>query len=199
MWVLPVSRIDGVPGASAEEGAPSGFSLIELLVGVALFFVVLLGVFNLYEAGQWTFWRAETQADVQQDVRLALEHMRREMRMAGYDPSATGQAAVQNPTDTSVEFITGRDATTSTLVKYDWDSTTRAIRRTVKSWNGTGWGVASVTTLARNVEGLAFQYFPSAAVPGLTRIRITIQGARSVPRQPTQRYQVTTDVFLRNL
>ena len=182
------------------RGGQAGFSLIEALVGIAILLVVLLGVYQVYDAGQWLFWRAQARADVQQDIRLALERVRRELRMAGADPAATGQAAVQNPTATSVEFIIDAGASnTSALVRYDLDSTAKTFRRTVQPWTGTGWGAASVTTLATNVESLAFQYFPSAALPGLTRIRITIQEVRPVPRQPAPPYQVTTDVFLRNL
>ena len=200
MSALSVHRTNRRPSGSPGRGGSAGFSVTELLVGVAIFFVVLLGVYQVYDAGQWIFWKAQAQADVQADVRLALERMRRELRMAGSDPAATGQAAVQNPTGTSVEFIIGGEATTtSALVKYDRDSTAKTLRRTVKPWTGAGWGAASVTTLATNVESLTFQYFPSAAVPGLTRIRVTIQEARALPRQPAPPYQVTTDVFLRNL
>jgi hypothetical protein len=107
---------------------------------------------------------------------------------------------VQNPASTSLEFITDVDGdNVSVLVSYDRDATAKTIRRSVRSWTGTGWGTASVTTLATNVDGLAFQYFPSAAMPGLQRVRITIQASETVPRQPIQRQQVVTDVFLRNL
>ena len=200
MSALPASRTNWRPSGGPGRGGASGFSLIEALVGVAILCVVLLGVFQVYDAGQWTFWRAQARADVQEDVRLALERMRRDLRLAGYDPSATGQAPVQNPTGTSVAFIRDAEGTsTSALVQYDRDSTAKTIRRTVRLWTGSGWGAAAVTTVATNVENLSFHYFPSAAVPGLTRIRITIQEARAVPRQPPQPYQVTTDVFLRNL
>lgn len=121
--------------------------------------------------------------------------------MAGYDPSGTGQAGVQNPTSSSVEFVTDADDNnTSELVKYDRDATAKTIRRTVKSWTGAAWSTtASVTTLAANVDALTFQYFPSSAVPGMKRIQIIIQVSGQVPTQPTQQYQVSTDVFLRNL
>ena len=197
---LSATRISRRPRGSPGRGGASGFSLIEALVGVAILCVVLLGVYQVYEAGQWTFWRAQARADLQEDVRLALERMRRDLRLAGYDPAATGQAPVQNPTGTSLAFIRDAEgAPTSALVQYDWDGTAKTLRRTVRLWTGSGWGAATVTTVATNVESLAFQYFPSAAVPGLTRIRITLQEARALLRQPAQPYQVTTEVFLRNL
>ncbi len=162
--------------------------------------VVLLGVYQVFETSEATYWRGRAQTDIHQEVRASLERMRQELRMAGYDPSGTGQAGVQGPTSTSVSFVTDVDANnTSDLVTYDRDATAGRIRRTVRPWTGVGWGPATVTTLALNVDGLTFQYFPSAAMPGLKRIQITIQASKPVPRQPTQQHQVATDVLLRNL
>jgi len=194
------SRTSRLTGASPGRVGGSGFTVIEGLVGTAIFLIVLFGVYHLYDACQLTFWKAKARAELQQDVRSALERMRRELRMAGYDPSATGQVAVQNPASSSLEFITDADdSTTSELVRYDRDSAAKTLRRTVKSWTGTGWGTASVTTLATHVESLTFQYYPSAAVPGLNRIQVTIRVSQVVPTQPAQQYQVSTEVFLRNL
>jgi Tfp pilus assembly protein PilW len=128
--------------------------------------IILFGVYLVYETSQATFWKGEARADIQQEARSALERMRRELRMAGYDPSQvmldTGQAAVQNATASVVEFITDVDDNNiSDLVRYDRDATTRTIRRSVRARTGGAWGAASVTTLAANVDSLTFQYFPS--------------------------------------
>lgn len=175
-------------------------TLPEALVATAILMLVLLGVYQVYETSEATYWRGRAQTAIHQEVRASLERMRQELRMAGYDPSATGQAAVQGPTSTSVSFVTDVDTNnTSDLVTYDRDAPARRIRRTVRAWTGTGWGPATVTTLALEVDGLTFQYFPSAALPGLRRIQITIQASKAIPRQPTQQHQVATDVLLRNL
>ena len=170
-------------------------------MGASLSLLVMFAAYLVYDTSLATFWRARAKADIQQGARTALERMRQELRMAGYDPSGTGQAGVQNPTSSSVEFVTDADDNnTSELVKYDRDATAKTIRRTVKSWTGAAWSTtASVTTLAANVDALTFQYFPSSAVPGMKRIQIIIQVSGQVPTQPTQQYQVSTDVFLRNL
>jgi Tfp pilus assembly protein PilW len=167
---------------------------------MSVFLIVMFGVYSAYEACQALFWRANAKTQVQQSVRMAIERMSRELRMAGYDPSGTGQVAVQNATSASLEFITDVDDNNSSdLVKYDRDAATGTLRRSVKAWTGTGWGPATVSVLATNANGLSFQYFPSAAVPGLKRIEISIQTSMPVPTQPTQQFQMTTDVLLRNL
>jgi Tfp pilus assembly protein PilW len=180
--------------------AGSGFTIVEAIVGMSIFLVVMFGVYLVLETCQATFWRAEAKADIQQNARFALERMRRELSMTGYDPSATGQAAVQNPTSMSVEFIADVDGNNlSELVKYDRNSATRTIRRTVKSWTGSAWGTATVTTVAAHVDALTFQYSPSSSVPGLKRIQVMVSVSEQISFQPVQQHQVTTDVFLRNL
>jgi len=167
---------------------------------MSVLLIVMFGVYLVYDTAQETFWKGEARATIQQEGREALEQMRRELRMAGFDPSATGQPAVQNPTGGSLEFITDvDDNNASDLVKYDRDAPSRTLRRSVRAWSGGAWGAAAVTTLATNVDSLSFQYFPSAAVPGLTRIRITVQTSEAIPAHPAEGHLVSTDVFLRNL
>ena len=194
------NRSDRTRRCLVGRGGMSAYTFVETMVGIAVFPFILFGVYLVYDTSQATFSRAEARASIQQEARSAMEEIRRELRMAGYDPSATGQAAVQNPTSSSLEFITDADDNNvSVLVRYDRDATAKTIRRSVRSWTGTGWGTASVTTLAANVDGLAFQYFPSAAMPGLQRVRITIEATQLVPAYSTEQQQVVTDVFLRNL
>ena len=200
LWALPANPSEALARLSPRRTAARGFSLPEVIVAQSLSLLVIFGVYQVYDTSNALFWRGVARANVQQEARSAMEEMRRELRMAGKDPSGTGQTVVQNPASSSLEFITDVDGdNVSVLVRYDRDATAKTIRRSVRSWTGTGWGTASVTTLATNVDGLAFQYFPSAAMPGLQRVRITIQASETVPRQPIQRQQVVTDVFLRNL
>lgn len=197
---LSANHTERVPLIFRTRLGLPGITFIEILIGASLSLLVMFAVYLVYDTSLATFWRGRARADIQQGARTALERMRQELRNAGYDLSATGQASVQNPTNTSVEFITDADDNnTSDLVKYDRDAMAKTIRRIVKPWTGTAWGAASITTLAANVDALTFQYFPSPAVPGMNRIQITIQVSEPIPSQPTQQYQVSTDVFLRNL
>ncbi len=167
---------------------------------MSLLLIVLFGIYIVYDTCQATFWRASAKTQIQQSARMAMEQMRQELRMAGYDPSGTGQPAVQNATGTSLEFVTDTDADNiSDLVRYDFDATSGTLRRTVRVWTGTGWGPATVSILATNAANLSFQYFPSATVPGLKRIGISLQESKPVPTQPTQQFQIVTNVLLRNL
>ncbi len=175
-------------------------TLLEALIGTSLFLVVLFGVYAAYEPCQALFGRANAQAQIQGSARMAIERMSRDLRMAGADPSGTGQPAVQRATSARLAVITDVDGNNvSDLVTYSLDAPSGTLRRAVQAWTGTGWGPAAESILARDVVDLRLQYLPTAAVPGLKRIAIRLQTARPVPFQPPQQFEVTTEVFLRNL
>ena len=67
-----------------------GFSLVELLVAMAMTGVVMAAVFKLYTTQQHSYLAQEQVAEMQQNARRAKYIMAREIRMAGYDPTAAG-------------------------------------------------------------------------------------------------------------
>jgi type IV pilus assembly protein PilW len=64
-----------------------GFSLVELLVAMAITAVVMTAVFKIYTTQQDSYVLQEQIAEMQQNG-----VMTREIRMAGYDPTAAGAA-----------------------------------------------------------------------------------------------------------
>jgi len=74
---------------SSMSGA-GGFSLIEMLIGSAVFVVVLLAVLMILDVSQRDYASGAAKSDAQQNVRVVLESMARELRMAGYAPSKAG-------------------------------------------------------------------------------------------------------------
>jgi len=63
-----------------------GFSLIEMLIGSAVFIVVLLALYIILDTSQRDYASGAVRSDVQENVRVVLESMARELRMAGYAP-----------------------------------------------------------------------------------------------------------------
>jgi Tfp pilus assembly protein PilW len=60
-----------------------------MLIGSAVFVVVLLAVLMILEVSQRDYASGAAKSDAQQNVRVVLESMARELRMAGYAPSST--------------------------------------------------------------------------------------------------------------
>jgi len=61
----------------------SGFSLIELLIVVAIFAIVMGGVFTLYNTHLKNAYKQDENLDVQQNLRLAMDTISRDIKMAG--------------------------------------------------------------------------------------------------------------------
>jgi prepilin-type N-terminal cleavage/methylation domain-containing protein len=62
-----------------------GLSLTELVVTIALFAVVMAGVINTWSKAQEAYFIGSESAEIQQNVRAAMDFMVRELRSAGRD------------------------------------------------------------------------------------------------------------------
>jgi|GEM_PF-1815224 len=60
-----------------------GFTLIEMLVSVAIFGFIMIGIYYFFDSGRWLYLHSEKRANMQENGRLVMEGMEREMRMIG--------------------------------------------------------------------------------------------------------------------
>lgn len=67
-----------------------GFTMVELLVTLVLTGVVMAAVYTSFASQQKVYLAQDDVAAMQQDLRAAMDVMVSEIRMAGYDPNATG-------------------------------------------------------------------------------------------------------------
>lgn len=63
-----------------------GFTLIELMIAMAISGIVLAGIYTTYQAQQESYIVQEQASAMQQNIRAAMYHLERDIRMAGYDP-----------------------------------------------------------------------------------------------------------------
>jgi prepilin-type N-terminal cleavage/methylation domain-containing protein len=168
-----------------------GFTLVELLVAMALLGLILAGVFTLQHQGIQSYLTGASRVEVQQNARTALELMVREFRSA-QSVTAVGGAA-------DVTFVDQTGAT----IRYQLTGTTL---------NRSNGGVAA--PLVGGVQALTFTYFSAfdaatntgtvTALPGnvgVIRIQIVTGTERGAsPGSPgDQRATVESTVKLRNL
>jgi len=71
-----------------------GFSLVELLVAMAITMVVMAGVYQVYVTQQDSYLLQEQVAEMQQNVRIAKYVLMRDIRMVGYNPTGKLNAGV---------------------------------------------------------------------------------------------------------
>ena len=91
-----------------------GFTLIELMVAVAAFSIVSLAAFAVLDSGQRNALMNDQTVKVQQNVRLAMDLIARDIRMTGYGNPAAGSlppcANHMNATDNAVGADGGPDS-----------------------------------------------------------------------------------------
>jgi type IV pilus assembly protein PilW len=70
--------------------SPKGFSLIELMVAMAVASILIAGIYSFYQSQLKSQVTLQELVDMQQDARVGMYMMTREIRMAGFDPANTG-------------------------------------------------------------------------------------------------------------
>ena len=112
-----------------------GFTMIELMISAAVLGVVMAGLLGLLTASRDAYSRGTSAIDAQQNARVALERMAKEIREAGYHPRPPDTSPATCPpgagslypsaggTDSpcwSFYPIVAQTATALTL-QYDWN------------------------------------------------------------------------------
>ncbi len=81
-----------------------GFSLAELLITLTISTLVLAGVYQIFISHQKAFALREQIAEMQQNARIGMDMLVRELRMAGYDPSGRAGAGIVKANAQSIHF-----------------------------------------------------------------------------------------------
>jgi type IV pilus assembly protein PilW len=195
-----------------------GFTIIELLVSMTISLVVLAAVAKTFTVQTRQNSAEEQMAQMQQNVRGALDLMVREIQMAKYDPAGTAfpagtygitYSASQLEVKSDVADSNGTISTATGSVEdiiYAFDSTNFYITRTLGSS-----GTADI--VADNITSFTFAYYDangtavtSAGNSGSIRkvtITIAARTAKPDPGYTTNNgyrtYQVTADITPPNL
>lgn len=180
-----------------------GFTLLEMLVSSAVFVIVLFAVYLMLMTSQITYARGENKVEIQQNARVAMQRMAREIRMSGYDPSNASTTAIQAANANSITFIADLDGDDiSDQVTYRLQG--NQVIRESASWVGGAWtpNPPVSSELADGVTALSFSYFDStdtatATLASIRRITlgITVQDTAAGFQDS---FPLTVDVRLRN-
>lgn len=188
-----------------------GFTIVELLVVMAITGIVMAGIYQVYYTQQRSYMVQEQVAAMQQNLRAAMFFMEREIRMAGCDPKGSAGARITSAGANSLSFtmdIRGKTADddsdgytddpneTITYGLYDGDSDGDPD----DLGRDTGGGYQ---LLAQNISSLTFQYLDSAgavtaSTGNIRSIRVTLVAKSGNPRFSDQR-TLTTLIHCRNL
>jgi len=205
-----------------------GFSLVEMLIGSAVFVVVLLAIYIMLDTSRADYAMGAAKSDVQQNVRVVLESMARELRMAAYAPSnspnpdcAVPPCGVTALTSSSVTFqvdLNGDNVTDKVIYTFvppvdatrPCDplnpTTVGKITRSAQAGVGGVWSPSTPIAgdVAQCMTALSITSYDSTGAvttvaANVRRLNISITGVENARGTSSRSYTVTTDVRLRNL
>jgi type II secretory pathway pseudopilin PulG len=172
----------------------SGYTLIELLIGVTMMLIVLGAGFTLLQIVMRSEPEIRSTNSSIQDGQIAAERIIRELRQTSSVNAATASSLSVDTYLQQTSSCAGAGGTAETArecrVVYSCGST--SCTRTVSETDGTGAQTATVITGLTN--GNVFSYSPSATAP--TTISLTLQLAGDAPDDAIT---ISDGVVLRNV
>ncbi len=206
-----------------------GFTLAEVLIASTVSMIVLVGLYLLYDVNQATLIRGEQQTDLQQNARIGMDRIVRELRLVGSDPSLTLSTgplipgattncagappvppqAIEIAEATCVRVYADVDSVAplaTERVEYSYNAATQRLRRQL--W--TAMGTAGAQPLADRVTALTIAYYdaagnlfptpvPAGSLGSIRRISVIVTTADTVTGRVPQPFTLRAEIRPRNL
>jgi len=178
--------------ALKEKKKERGVTLVELMIALSMFGVILSAMYNMFNFQQKSYSVQDNVAVMQQNVRVGLGYMVKEIRMAGYIPdgippnklSPSNDSLPSSPFTTNGVSESVEEATASAItlqadidgdniteaVRYTLDAGNNTLTREVWKWNAgaTSWDASTGPEIvAEDIENVVFTYALLASAQGL--------------------------------
>ena len=209
------------PKSGPRSGIPrgaAGFTLLELLIVMALFSLVMTGVYTAYRSQQKSYLVQEQVAAMQQNLRAGMFYLSQAIRMAGYDPEDT---AIPGLVSAMPGFTSDGATCDDTTIAFTLDDNANRVidsndtekvafrlsdQMTLERFST---GAIRWQTVVENVESLRFTYLDgSGNVTGTladvrsVQVALTVRTAlpdRDYPGDGYRRRTLTSRLQCRNL
>jgi prepilin-type N-terminal cleavage/methylation domain-containing protein len=173
-----------------------GFTLLEVLVAMAVGGLVMAGTLSLLLAGQGAYSVGEARAEAIQGARVGLERMATELRQAGYDPQGAGFAPLEVAEPERVTLL--HDLNESGAIDPTRERVTYLLRSTVLRREAGG----GAQPLVDGVRRLVLTYYdredrPTTEPALVASVGIVLEVARRAPA-PVAPIVMGTRVRFRN-
>lgn len=167
-----------------------GMSLLEMLIATIISAIVIAAALDFYVTQHKTWLTQNDVAEVQQNARVCLEEIAREMRMAGYRTGSHPALRIGEDSVT-IYYMAGTDIDTFLYYVHWYDTTRPVLMRQIN--NGTP------AVYSDDVEALAVTQLSAS----LLELQLTTRG-RNVDREIVEgdglrRRTMSTQVRVRNL
>lgn len=88
---------------------PKGFTLIEMLIALCILSIVSGVAYGIFASLSKSFTTQDVTAKTQQNLRIGIDFMTRDIRMAGLDPLDTANAGIITATPTAIRFTADKN------------------------------------------------------------------------------------------
>lgn len=198
--------------STVERDRSSGFTLIEVLVTIAMISIFMAAAMAVLVPLSRSYTTTEVASSAQQVVRMAVEFMATDIRLAGLDPLKQAGARLQEANATSIRFTCDRvpdgeeeangeiDNDNFENINYYYEAATTSLNLRLYS----GAPVQTTQQLVNNVTNLEFRYFDeTGAVTGdldlIRSVQISMTVEEDAGPGDTIERSYTTRVLCRNL
>ena len=112
----------------------NGFTVIEILMALMISSIVIGAVFSLFSLMNRSFTSQEVTADVQQQIRVGIDFVTRDIRAAGFDPTGEAGSGILITAPTSIQFTTDQNENGSLSdadenITYTFNAAARRLER----------------------------------------------------------------------
>ena len=144
----------------------SGFSLIELLIALAVSSVVLAAIYSVYTGLTRSYTTQNVAAEMQQVVRAGIDFMVEDMITAGLNPDEAAGVGIAVATSTDIRFSADRnmngtlDVNNNEEIRYFYNAGTNLLRQCLDPTIGAN----ACEDFIGNVTALTFSYLDEDGV-----------------------------------
>ncbi len=175
-----------------------GVSLIEMLVALLIASIISSAAYNIFTSVNRSYTAQNVASKVQQRVRVAIDFMVRDIRMAGLDPLRTANAGVISATPTVFNFTADKN------MDGDTDDAAEDMTYSVVGGNLQLTDDQGTETLAEYVTNFSYSYLDKDGVATMNtddirsvEISLTVQEPAGAGKRVSRTYN--TQVRCRNL
>ena len=187
-----------------EDFNARGFTVIELMLAIAIVGIVMASFYSVYISQQSSYVRQEKVAAMHQNIRSAMYHMGREIRMAGLDPTGEAGAGMVKAETDLIQFTEDiRGQNENNPPDGDTDDPNEDITYTLEDKNGDGYTdlVRNNNLIAENIISLVFDYLDgngntTATLSAIRFVQVTL---KAVTDDGSSDRTMTARIHCRNL